>query len=95
MAMRKAESKVVFLYTMSTYEPFRLTVFSFPIEHRRMVRTINALEQVNRELRRRTRVFSIFPNEASCLWLILAILMEICEEWQVGKRYCTDQDNEI
>lgn len=72
-----------------------LTVFSFPVEHRRMVRTTNALERVNRELRRRTRVVSIFPNAESSLRLIAALLMEISEEWQVGKRYCTDQNNEI
>lgn len=68
-----------------------LTVFDFPVEHRRMIRTTNALERVNREIRRRTRVVSIFPNAASCLRLISALLMEISEEWQVGKRYCSDQ----
>jgi transposase-like protein len=43
-----------------------LTVRNFPFEHRKMIRTTNALERVNREIRRRTRVASIFPNEASC-----------------------------
>ena len=64
------------------------TVFDFPIEHRRSIRTTNSLERINREIRRRTRVVSIFPNEASCLRLISALLMEISEEWQIGKRYC-------
>lgn len=67
-----------------------LTAFSFPVEHRRMIRTTNALERINREIRRRTRVISIFPNAESCLRLVTAMLMEISEEWQVGKRYCTD-----
>lgn len=64
------------------------TVFDFPLEHRRFVRTTNSLERVNREIRRRTRVVGIFPNEAACKRLISAILMEISEEWQIGKKYC-------
>jgi transposase-like protein len=66
-----------------------LTVFDFPIEHRRFIRTTNSLERVNREIRRRTRVVGLFPNEASCLRLISAVLMEISEEWQIGKKFCT------
>ena len=67
------------------------TVFDFPIEHRRSIRTTNSLERINREIRRRTRVVGIFPNEASCLRLISAMLMEISEEWQTGKRYCVSK----
>ena len=67
------------------------TIFDFPIEHRRSIRTTNSLERVNREIRRRTRVVGIFPNEASCLRLISALLMEISEEWQTGKRYCVSK----
>jgi len=64
------------------------TVFDFPLEHRRSIRTTNSLERVNKEIRRRTKVIGMFPNEASCLRLISAILMEISEEWQIGKHYC-------
>lgn len=64
------------------------TVFDFPLEHRRTIRTTNSLERINREIRRRTRVVGVFPNEASCLRLISALLMEISEEWQIGKHYC-------
>ncbi len=64
------------------------TFFDFPIHHRRFIRTTNSLERVNREIRRRTKVAGIFPNEASCLRLISAILMETSEKWQIGKRYC-------
>jgi len=71
-----------------------LTVLNFPLEHRRMIRTTNALERINREIRRRTRVVSIFPNEASCLRLVTALLMEISEEWLVGKRYCINDNDE-
>jgi putative transposase len=64
------------------------TVFDFPLDHRRSIRTTNSLERINKEIRRRTRVVGVFPNEASCLRLISARLMEISEEWQIGKRYC-------
>ena len=67
------------------------TVFDFPIEHCRSIRTTDSLERVNREIRRRTRVVGVFPNEASCLRLISALLMEISEEWQIGKRYCVSK----
>ena len=65
------------------------TVFDFPLEHRRSIRTTNSLERINKEIRRRTKVVGVFPNEASCLRLISALLMEISEEWQIGKKYCS------
>jgi len=65
------------------------TVFDFPLEHRKTIRTTNSLERINREIRRRTRVVGIFPNEAACLRLVSALLMEISEEWQIGKKYCS------
>lgn len=67
--------------------PEGLAVFAFPAEHRRRLRTNNALERLNRELKRRTRVASIFPNEASLLRLATAVLMETDDEWQTEKRY--------
>ncbi|WP_322792472.1 IS256 family transposase [Bellilinea sp.] len=67
------------------------TVFDFPLEHRRLIRTTNSLERINKEIRRRTRVVGVFPNEASCLRLISAMLMEISEEWQIGKHYCASK----
>jgi putative transposase len=71
------------------------TVFDFPREHRRFIRTTNSLERINREIRRRTRVVGIFPNEASCLRLISAILVEISEEWQIGKKFCISKSLEL
>lgn len=66
------------------------TVFSLPPSHRRRLRTTNLLERLNEEIRRRTRVARLFPNEASCLRLVSAILMEIAEDWQTAeKRYVT------
>lgn len=69
-------------------------VFDFPFEHRRTIRTTNSLEEINKEIRRRTRVVGVFPNEASCLRLVSAILMEISEEWQIGKHYCAGKSFE-
>ena len=64
-----------------------LTVFNFPEEHRKKIRTTNMLERVNKEVKRRTRVATLFPNEASCCRLVTAVLMDISEEWETGKRY--------
>jgi len=67
--------------------PEGLTVFEFPEEHRRRIRTSNLLERVSQEIKRRTRVVRIFPNQASCLRLVSAVLMEISEDWETGKVY--------
>ena len=67
--------------------PEGLTVFDFPAPHRRRLRTSNGLERLTREIRRRSRVAVLFPNEASCLRLVTAVLMEISEEWQTGRVY--------
>jgi putative transposase len=67
--------------------PEGLTVFSFPEDHWRRIRTVNSLERVCLEIRRRTRVAGIFPNEASCLRLVSALLMEISETWGTGRIY--------
>jgi len=69
--------------------PEGLTVFAFPVKHQRKLRTSNPIERLNREIRRRTAVVSIFPNEAACLRLISAVLMEYDEEWQTGRVYLT------
>jgi putative transposase len=58
-----------------------LTVFAYPKKHRRRIRTSNMVERLNQEIRRRTRVVRIFPNVASCLRLVSAVLMEISEDW--------------
>ena len=67
--------------------PEGLTVFRLPAAHRRRLRTTNMLERVNKEIKRRTRVATLFPNEASLLRLTSAVLVEITEEWETGKRY--------
>jgi putative transposase len=72
---------------MSGNIPEGLTVFNFSREHWTKIRTNNNAERVNREIKRRTRVASIFPNTASCERLITAILIEIDEAWQTGEKY--------
>lgn len=70
--------------------PQGFTAFSLPPSHRRRLRTTNLVERLNEEIRRRTRVARLFPNEASCLRLVSAVLMEIAEDWQTAeKRYVT------
>jgi transposase-like protein len=57
------------------------------------MRTSNLIERLNQEIRRRTRVARLFPNDASCLRLVSAIVMEIAEDWQTAnKRYLTFSD---
>lgn len=75
--------------------PEGLTVFAFPLSHQRKLRTTNSLERLSREIKRRTRVVGIFPNEASCLRLTSAILMEYHDDWQVGRVYMTLQEENV
>jgi len=67
--------------------PEGLTVFAFPGAFRKLLRTTNGVERLHREVRRRARVVSIFPNPASCLRLVSAVLAEISEEWLTGRTY--------
>jgi transposase-like protein len=67
--------------------PEGFTVFGYPPHHRTRLRTTNGLERINRELKRRTRVASIFPNPASCLRLVSALLAECDEDWMTGNIY--------
>jgi transposase-like protein len=67
--------------------PESLTVFALPKPHRLKLRTTNMLENLNKQIKRRTHVATLFPGEASCLRLVSAVLMELSEEWQSGKVY--------
>jgi putative transposase len=64
-------------------------VFTLPEPYRKRLRTINSIERVNEELRRRERVIRIFPNEDSMIRLMGALLMEHHEKWLTGKKYFT------
>ena len=69
--------------------PEGFTVYSLPRPHRRRLRTHNMVERLNKELRRRTRIIGVFPNEESLLRLVSAITMEISDDWEAGKAYLT------
>jgi putative transposase len=67
--------------------PEGMVVFSMPEQHWRKIRTDNMLERLNKEILRRTRVATLFPNTASCMRLVSAVVMEISDEWETGRRY--------
>ena len=67
--------------------PESLTVFNLPEAHRIKLRTTNSLERLNKEIKRRTRVATLFPNEKSLERLVSALLSEISDEWETGKIY--------
>jgi transposase-like protein len=67
--------------------PQGFTAFSLPVAHQSRLRTSDALERINREIKRRTRVARVFPNEISLLRLITALLCETSEERETGKIY--------
>jgi len=72
---------------METNIPEGFTVFSLPEHQRKKLRSTNMVERLNREIKRRTRVATLFPNEASLLRLVSAILSETSEEWETGRMY--------
>lgn len=76
---------------METNLPDGFTVFAFPEPIRQRLRTSNLCEAINKHIRRRTRVASIFPNESSCLRLVSAILMELSDEWESSPAYLNPQ----
>ncbi len=77
---------------LETAIPEGLTVLNLPAAHRTRLRTVNALERLNQDIRRRTRVVGVFPNEASCLRLVTALAMETSDEWEAGKVYLSLTD---
>jgi transposase-like protein len=64
-----------------------LAYMAFPKSHWSQIHSTNPIERLNREIKRRTNVVSIFPNEAAIVRLIGAILLEQNDEWAVSRRY--------
>lgn len=67
--------------------PEAFTVLRIPAAHRRRMRTTNGLERLNKEIKRRTRVATLFPNEAALLRLASAVLSEISDDWETERAY--------
>ena len=63
------------------------TFYRLPVTHHKHMKSTNLLERFNQEIKRRTLVVRIFPNEASCLRLVRAVAAEQHEEWMEGSRY--------
>ena len=68
-----------------------LAFMHFPEAHWRRIYSTNVLERLNKEVKRRTRVVEIFPNRAAVIRLVGALLVEADEEWQVQRRYFSQE----
>lgn len=66
--------------------PHGFTTFELPKKFRKHLRTTNPIERINQELKRRSNVVRIFPNESACLRLMSALLLEFHEDWLDGRR---------
>ena len=72
-----------------------LAVYQLPEQHRKRMRSTNMLERHNQEIKRRTRVVRIFPNEKSCVRLVASLVMETAEEWMQRKYLDMEETTEI
>jgi len=68
-----------------------LAYMAFPQEHRSRIYSTNPLERVNEEVKRRTNVVGLFPDEGSVVRLVGSVLLEIWDEWQIGRRYFSQE----
>jgi len=64
---------------------------TFPKKHHRSIHSVNPLERINREIRRRTRVVGVFPNRESVFRLVGTLLMDMDEDWRGSRRYMAEK----
>lgn len=95
MARRWSESAPDLSAWLETSVPESMTIFALSPYLRRRLRTTNGQERLNREIKRRTRVAGLFPNDASLLRLVTAVLAEIDEEWSSGRLYLNPETQAV
>ena len=86
---KDAEPKLVAWAESNIPEGFN--VFNLPKSLHKKLRTSNLIERMNQELKRRSNVVGVFPNEASCLRLLSAVALEIHEDWITGRRFFSER----
>ena len=68
-----------------------LAFYAFPMLDARKISSSSMIERLNREIRRRSSVVEIFPNESSYVRLVTTYLMEYAEEWSVSRTYLSQK----
>ena len=72
-----------------------LAFYAFPQLDARKISSSNMLERLNREIRRRTSVVGIFPNEDAYIRLVTTYLMEYAEDWSVSRAYLSENSIQL
>jgi putative transposase len=73
--------------TLADAEDDILAYMAFPSEHWTRLSSSNPLERLNREVKRRTDIVGVFPDQDSVIRLVGSVLLETDDEWQVERRY--------